>query len=103
MLSSDLGALQPAVCWRSALLHLPPRLYCTVWRCDANNSWSEPSCVCHCVWWFQGPSLKGSKSKLNVSCSRRPSVPFCGKGSEMDVRVVERAGPVGAVLNYTEF
>lgn len=47
--------------------------------------------------------LKGSKSKLMVACSRRPSGPSPGKRSELEVRVVGGAGPPGAGFNCTEF
>lgn len=68
-----------------------------------SSSWLEPSFACNCICWFQGPSPKGSKSKLMVACSRRPSGPSPGKGSEMEVRLVGGAGPPGATFNRTEF
>lgn len=67
-----------------------------------SNSCSEPFSACSYVWWLQGPSRKGRKSKLMAVCSMRPSVPSCEKGSEMEIRVEEGAGPAVAGLNCTE-
>lgn len=47
------------------------------------GSWSEPSSACSCVGRFQVLFPR-------VACSRRTSVPSCGKESEM---VVEGPGP----------
>lgn len=83
---AGLGPLWLVTCLRCTPLLLPPDLQYVVGRCKVSGSWPEPSSACSCVGRFQLLFPR-------VACSRRWSVPSCGKGSEVEVRVVEGPGP----------